>query len=389
VSTTMTAPNAASPALHGDFIAWLREAALDWTFVAKAVVAVLLTGWLAMRFSLAQPGTAMLTVAIVIHPQSGTVLAKSLYRALGTLAGSVVAIVVVALFAQQGDLFLLAMATWIGICAGGAALHRNFRSYGFVLAGYTAAIVALPVIATPQNVFDSAVMRVSEVMLGIFVAGVVTDGLFPQRLGDVLRASVRARFSDFIVFLRASLLGTLPREEFGAAHLRFVRDVVQVENQRSSVVFEGGGQLERSPRLRRFNHAFMALSTSVQSLHRLLDRLAPAGARQPLMELAAELGQALGEPGREPRMATQPCAVRDRAARRARRHVASARNGARSDVARQRGRSRRAARFRHRRGTPEADRWRVARVHGGLCGPRTTACRHRRELAAGIVPARQ
>lgn len=66
---------------------WLRGAALDWLFVAKAVFATLLTGWIAMRLNLEQPSTAMLTVSIVIHPQSGMVLAKSFYRALGTLVG--------------------------------------------------------------------------------------------------------------------------------------------------------------------------------------------------------------------------------------------------------------------------------------------------------------
>ncbi len=302
----------AIPALSADqrheVAAWLRGTVLDWLFVAKATFAVLLAGWLAMVFSLEQPGTAMMTVAIVIHPQSGMVIAKSFYRTLGTLVGCTVAFAIVGTFPQQRVSFLLAMALWIGLCAGGASLQRNFRSYGFVLAGYTAAIVALPVVNHPQNVFDSAVMRVSEVMLGIFVAGVVSDAIFPQRLGDVLREGVRGQFANFIVFVRDSLRGALPRAELERAHLRFVREVVQIESQRSSVVFEDAGVRLRSPRLRLLNHAFMAASTSYQSLHHLLNRLQDAdhaAVRERLMSLAGELADALGPAGSEPRMAAE------------------------------------------------------------------------------------
>jgi len=311
----------AFPALSADqrheVAAWLRGAALDWLFVAKATFAVLLAGWLAMVFSLEQPGTAMMTVAIVIHPQSGMVIAKSFYRTLGTLVGCAVAFAIVGAFPQQRLPFLLSMASWIGLCAGGASLQRNFRSYGFVLAGYTAAIVALPVVGHPQNVFDSAVMRVSEVMLGILVAGVVSDAVLPQRLGDVLREGVRGQFANFIVFVRDSLRGALPRGELEKAHLRFVREVVQIENQRSSVVFEDAGVRLRSPRLRLLNHAFMAASTSYQSLHHLLNRLQGAdhaAVRQRLMALAGELADALGPSGSEPRTAAQAPALARRLA---------------------------------------------------------------------------
>jgi len=304
--------NARAPAAGalrgGEAAAWLRGAGLDWLFAFKATFAVLLAGWLAMRLSLEQPGTAMMTVAIVIHPQSGMVLAKSFYRTLGTLVGCAAAFVIVGAFPQQRAPFLLAMALWIGLCAGGASLHRNFKSYGFVLAGYTAAIVALPVVNHPQNVFDSAVMRVGEVMLGILVAGVVSDVVFPQRLGDVLRESVRAQFAHFVVFVRDSLRGALPRGDLEKAHLRFVREVVQIESQRSSVVFEDAGVRLRSPRLRLLNHAFMAASTSYQSLHHLLNRLqddAHAPVRERLMVLAGELAEALAPAESAPRMAAQ------------------------------------------------------------------------------------
>lgn len=267
-----------------------------WLFVFKACVAVLLTGWIAMRVGLEQPGTAMLTCAIVINPQSGMVLAKSFYRGAGTLVGCAAAMLLVALFAQQRTLMLLGLALWLGLCAGGASLHRNFKSYGFVLAGYTAGIVVLPVLTHPTALFDSALMRVSEVMLGIVVAAVISDAIAPQRLSQALRGTIRAQFTGFVGFVRGSMSGVLERAELERAHLRFVREVVGVENLRSSVVFEDAGVRARSPRTRRLTQRFMAASTSYQTLHHLMNRLqdqAHDESRQALMQLFAVVAEAL------------------------------------------------------------------------------------------------
>src|SRR6185437_12659441 len=179
-----------------------------------------------MWLRLEQPATAMITVGIVMHPHTGMVQAKGFYRAIGTLCGSTF------------GLFLLCLSLWVALCAGGATLYRNFMAYGFVLAGYTAAIVSLPAVGNPLGVFDSALMRVSEVMLGIVVAGVVSDLVFPDRLRLVLRQSAREHFAHFIDFVRGSTGGGIPREEMEQAHLRFVRAAVQLENLRASVIFE-------------------------------------------------------------------------------------------------------------------------------------------------------
>lgn len=283
-----------------------------WVFVFKACLAVLLTGWLAMRLGLESPGTAMLTSAIVINPQSGMVLAKSFYRAIGTLVGCLASVALVAAFPQQRALLLLGMALWLGLCAGGASLHRNFKSYGFVLAGYTATIVALPVLDHPQGLFDSAVMRASEVMLGILVAGMISDAIAPQRLSQALRSSIRAQFTGFVTFVRGSMAGALEREALEKAHLRFVREVVEIENLRSSVVFEDAGVRVRSPRTRRLNQRFMAVSTSYQTLHHLMNRLqgdAHAAARDALTRLFATIDEALSRVDAEAAVTVQAGAL--------------------------------------------------------------------------------
>jgi len=183
----------------------LAEAAGErraWIFVGKSLLAIYIAAWLAMWLQLEQSATTMITIAIVMNPHNGVVPAKSFYRAIGTLAGSVCGLVLMALFPQQRELFLLSLLLWVALCAGGAMLYRNSMSYGFVLAGYTAAIVTLPAISNPLNVFDTAVMPVSEVLLGILVAAVVSDLVWPERRRLLLRQNARRQFAQFIDFVR-------------------------------------------------------------------------------------------------------------------------------------------------------------------------------------------
>lgn len=276
-----------------DFLAGERGA---WIFVGKSLLAIYIAAWLAMWLQLEQPSTTMITVSIVMHPHSGMVLAKSFYRAIGTLAGSLFGLALMSLFPQQRELFLLSLSLWVALCAGGATLYRNFMSYGFVLAGYTAAIVTLPVINNPLDVFDSAVMRVSEVLLGILVAAVVSDLVFPERLRLLLRQSARTQFAQFIDFVRGSTGGSIPRAQMEQAHLAFVRSAVRLEDMRASVIFEDPEVHARSTRMRLLNQRYMSAATSFQSLHHLINRLQRSGSHavaDALIMLYRPIGSAL------------------------------------------------------------------------------------------------
>lgn len=294
-----------------EFLAGERRA---WIFVGKSLLAIFLAAWLAMWLQLEQPATTMITVAIVMHPHSGMVLAKSFYRVVGTLCGSLCGLVLLSLFPQQRVLFLLCLSLWVAICAGGATLYRNFMSYGFVLAGYTAAIVSLPAISNPLHVFDSAVMRVSEVLLGIVVAALVSDLVFPERLRLVLRQSARAQFAQFIDFVRGSTGGSMPRGQMEQAHLASVRAAVRLEDLRASVIFENPEVHVRSTRMRLLNQRYMAATTSFQSLHHLINRLqrgSRAKVADALITLYLPIGAALTT---EPAQQHDPAVLASRAA---------------------------------------------------------------------------
>jgi len=262
------------------FFDWARSDGVTWVYIFKVLIAAFLTLWLAMRLELPQPRTAMITVFIVMQPQSGQVFAKSFYRFLGTLTGSAVMVALIALFAQNTELFLGSLAIWVGICSAGAARCRNFRAYGFVLAGYTAAMVGLPALAHPDGAFMAAVWRVLEISLGILCATLISAAILPQTASAAMRNALYQRFGVFALFVTDGLRGRSRREAFEASNVRFIAEAVGLEGLRSVTVFEDPHMRRRNGRLSRLNSEFMGITTRFNALHQLLERLRSSAADQ-------------------------------------------------------------------------------------------------------------
>jgi uncharacterized membrane protein YccC len=170
---------------------------VPWASIAFAVrttAASLIALYIAFRMNLDDPKWAATTVWIVAQANRGMSLSKSQYRILGTTVGAVVALALIALFAQTPELFVLALAAWIGLCTAVATLSRNFRGYAGVLAGYTTAIIALSAVSAPSHAFDLAVARFLYIVLGILVEATLTAIFAP---GAPVR-EVRERLGRYV-----------------------------------------------------------------------------------------------------------------------------------------------------------------------------------------------
>lgn len=251
---------------------WWREDAQTFIYIIKVLIACLLAMWLSLRFELDQPRTAMLTVAIVMQSRTGMVFAKSYYRLLGSIVGIIVSFVLVAMFAQERVLFLLSMAIWIGFCTAGSMVFRHHQSYAFVLAGYTICIVGLPATIYPELTFSIGVTRISEIMIGLISASLISDLIFPQRMGEVLTAAVRRRFKDFSDLLRSMSIEKISGPSSKSAALRIVSDVFELETFRASSGLENDESRAYRFRLSILNSEFMSVSTSFHTLEQLLRR---------------------------------------------------------------------------------------------------------------------
>jgi uncharacterized membrane protein YccC len=120
------------------------------------------------------------SAAIVCQPSLGASLRKASSRMVGTIVGAVTIVVLSAAFPQSRALFLLGLALWGAACTLAATLLRNYASYAAALAGYTAAIIAADELGnvggTNGQVFMLAIMRATEICIGIVSAGIVLAG---------------------------------------------------------------------------------------------------------------------------------------------------------------------------------------------------------------------
>ena len=170
--------------------------ARDWFYGVRTFAASMIALYIALLMEMPRPYWAMATVYIVSSPFVGPTSSKAVYRALGTLIGAAAAVFFVPLFVQTPFLLVLVIALWTGILLFLSLHLRTANSYVFMLAGYTMPMIALPIVDNPLNVFDIAVSRTEEIMLGIVCAAVVGSMFWPRRLTPVFIDSAAKWLAD-------------------------------------------------------------------------------------------------------------------------------------------------------------------------------------------------
>jgi len=159
-------------------------------FAINTLLAGMLALYLAMSIDLPRPYWAMMTVYVVSHPLAAAVRSKAIYRFLGTLLGAAGAVLLIPRFVQAPVLLSLVMSLWVGGCLAISVLDRSPRAYILMLAGYTIALIGFPAVTEPTQIFDVAIYRVQEILLGIVCATLVHSLFFPRPVGEALRSRI-------------------------------------------------------------------------------------------------------------------------------------------------------------------------------------------------------
>lgn len=165
-------------------------------FSIKSFAAAMLALYLSMRIGLPRPFWALMTAYIVAAPFAGPTRSKAVFRFAGTLLGALATVILVPMFANSPELLSLVLALWVGGCLYVSLLDRTPRSYVLMLAGYTAGLIAFPAVNEPGTIFDIALARVEEILLGITCATVVHSLVFPQGFTPVLLARLDHALRD-------------------------------------------------------------------------------------------------------------------------------------------------------------------------------------------------
>ena len=163
------------PAMHGassrdDCQATVFSA---WPFALLTFVSATLALYLSFRFELDSPGAAALCVMVVARPDVRDLLPMSVWRCIGTFAGTLAALLLIALFAQSPWLFLIGFAAWMGACVFASVYLPDRRLFGIALAGFTPALIAAPALQNMSQAFEIAMDRMAGVIVGVLSTALV------------------------------------------------------------------------------------------------------------------------------------------------------------------------------------------------------------------------
>ncbi|AUG54342.1 FUSC family protein [Thalassospira marina] len=246
----------------------------DWIFSAKTFVAAMLALFIALTFDLDRPVWAMATVYIIANPLTGVLASKAVYRVVGTMIGAVFAVALIPNLVDAPVLLSLMMAGWVGLCLYLSRLDRTPRSYLFMLAGYTAAIIGFPCVTDPGSVFDVAVARVQEITLGIICATLVSHVFFPRHLGPVLAARIDRALQDVRDLAKLSFSGAQDDEKLHGERIRIIADIGEIHGLAVHVGYERSSLNGMTRPLQALQNAMAALLPSLYSLHDRINALA-------------------------------------------------------------------------------------------------------------------
>ncbi len=149
-----------------------------------------------------------MTVWAASQPTRGQLIEKSLFRVAGTVSGAIAGILVVIACGGQPILLAVGLSTWIALCAGIGNLQRGFVAYGTMLAGYSAAMVALLDRAHPDHVLALGLDRMATILVGVLLALAVGLVFTPRAAEEELIGRLRRLTARVLRHVAQGLRGT-------------------------------------------------------------------------------------------------------------------------------------------------------------------------------------
>lgn len=276
-----------------------RPTRADWIFTAKTFVAGILALFIALYFNLDRPVWSMATVYIVANPLSGVLASKAVYRLVGTFIGAVFAVILIPNLDSAPILSALGMSLWVAGCLYLCRMDRTPRSYLFMLAGYTAAIVGFPCVGNPAAVFDTGVARFQEIALGIICATLVSHIILPRHIGPVLAARIEGCMRDVRDLARLSFAGATDADELHRDRAKLAADIGEIHGLAVHVGYERSGLRGMTRPLQALQNAIAALLPSFYAVHDRVSalRATDAGIPDDLAAVLNEIDAWIATPG--------------------------------------------------------------------------------------------
>ena len=256
-------------------------------FATRTTGALLLAYLVAFAVQVDGPSTAGVCVAIVAQPSPGMAMSKAASRLLGTLLGGCIGLALLAAFPQDRVVLLAGYAVWLGVCTLGATLLRDFRSYGAALSGYTAGIIAIGAIDTPDSALLTTLNRVAAMAIGIAAVFVVNNLFAGTDAVDSLEAELRERTDAITSAAVAALEGGRAGDDLPTLHV--ASGAAALHTQSTYAVRELPDGRVRSNAARTVIASLLAMVSPARDLGRELGPDTPAAVRKHLDAVVAAI----------------------------------------------------------------------------------------------------
>ena len=245
----------------------------------KTALAFALVFGIALQAGWMNPYWAGWAVAVVALPTAGASIQKGMSRVLGTIPGCVAALVIHALAVQDRWIFMLLTCGWMFFTTF-MMVRKEKDSYFWIMAGYVCLMILLSDVDSSANMFESAVFRNVETVMGVVVYTLIAVFLWPQtNLGAIQRhsAELATTLGDIYRSGRDTLLGHGGKEvsfqELQGKAVQHLAQFGQVLNAEGSESYEVNGVRHLWERFQRLSSALVENAGRWQSGFAELSRI--------------------------------------------------------------------------------------------------------------------
>lgn len=173
---------------------WFSKSAL--LFSGKTCLAAFLALYIALELNLDKPAWSLTTVYVASQLYSASTISKSVFRFLGTILGGLFVLLIYPATVQDPMLFSLSISMWVALCLYLSLHDRTPKSYVFMLAGYSAAIMGFPDVTEPASITYTVISRIEEISVAILCSSLVHRLILPVSMSSMLEQSVNVWYQN-------------------------------------------------------------------------------------------------------------------------------------------------------------------------------------------------
>lgn len=173
---------------------WFQKSAV--LFSIKTCLAGFLALYVALELNLDKPAWSLTTAYIASQLYSASTLSKSVFRLLGTILGGLFIFLIYPITVLTPVLFSLCVSIWVAVCLYLSLHDRTPKSYVFMLAGYSAAIMGFPDVTEPLAISYTVISRIEEISVAIICSSLVHSLILPVSMRNILENSVNSWYDS-------------------------------------------------------------------------------------------------------------------------------------------------------------------------------------------------